>query len=752
MDRLDVLIAATIQGAVLGLVVFAIARLFPRIPARFRALLWWAVCLKMVCVVLSPATLPLPLLPPPIDGGKDVPMALLAPELRGNAKPGGFVPLPGAVRSSLPAAAATSAPAASMNPLVIVWLAGIVGIVGYLAYQAKGLAGTLRRSTPLPQGVLAEEARRLGVEFGIAGRPEIRLSDEVSAPMVVRPWRPIIVLPTAFAETVEPAEARMALAHELSHIRRGDLWLAIVPAAAQALLWFHPVAWFAAREWATERESACDAEALVATDGSPVAYGRLLMKIVGDDHHGGLAHALGATAAYHTLKRRLNLMKSFVPRPNRALRFSGAAFAAAALLAALPWEVTAQTGVTKEPKNLVVNGGFESGLDNWQMMLARSDRPVNIDAKIDTSEHHTGKASLKFTKTEVSFFPIKVFNQDLSTTGATQRLKVGMWVKAENARKATMGVIMDDKFEWGAYIGEANDGDKPATHGWRYYTATVAVPAGVSHLMIGLQMYGPGTVWMDDVSATFMPNNTPLVKAINMESDADPLADIKDIPNQELKAGNDPFKRYFLIGKPVADKPSKLLVVLPGGDGSADFNPFLRRVWKNALPEGYLMAEVVAPKWSDNQQDSIVWPTKKVRWTGMKFSTEELIEAVVKDASEKAKIDPAHVYVLGWSSGGPAVYAAALTSPVVKGAFVAMSVYNPTSLPAPSGGRDKPFYLFQSPDDTVTTYGHALTAQKELTSGGAKVTLVNYKGGHGWTDDPFGNIRKALLWLEANTK
>ncbi len=747
MEKIDALVAATWQGAVLGIVVFAVCRLFPRIPARFRALLWWAVCLKMVCVVLTPATLPLPVLPAQTELAQKVPMRLLAPELRGNPVPGGFIPPPGSVRSSMPEPE-------KFDPLRLVfgvWLLGIVGIAGYLAFQVKSLVGTLRRSEPLSTGVLAEEARRLGVEFGLARRPEIRLSSEVSAPMVVRPWRPIIVLPTAFAESVEPTEARMALAHELSHIRRGDLWLAVVPAAAQALLWFHPVAWFASREWATERESACDAEALVATDGSPAAYGRLLMKIVSDDHRGGLAPALGATAAYHTLKRRLNLMKSFVPRPTRALRYGGGAFAIAALFAALPWEVTAQTGATVKEKNLIVNGGFESGLDNWQMMMSNAGRPVNIDASVDTSEHHSGKASLKFTKTEVSFFPLKVFNQDISTDGATQRLKVGMWVKASQARKATMAVIMDDKIEWGAYVGEANDGDKPADHDWRYYTATVEVPQGVSHLMIGLQMYGPGTVWMDDVSATFMPNNTPLRKAVNMESDADPLADVKDVPNLDLKAGNDPLKRYFLIGKPSAGA-NKLLVVLPGGDGSENFNPFLRRVWKNAMPAGYLLAEVVAPQWSEDQKNSIVWPTKKVRWTGMKFSTEELIEAVVKDASAKVSIDPSKVYVLGWSSGGPATYAAALSSPVVKGAFVAMSVYNPTAMPAPSGGRDKPFYLFQSPDDSVTTYGHALTAQKELTSGGAKVTLVNYKGGHGWTDDPFGNIRKALLWLEANTK
>ena len=47
-----------------------------------------------------------------------------------------------------------------------------------------------------------------------------------------------------------------------------------------------------------------------------------------------------------------------------------------------------------------------------------------------------------------------------------------------------------------------------------------------------------------------------------------------------------------------ADEGFKLLLVLPGGDGSADFNPFVRRIHKNALDGSYVVAELVAPAWS----------------------------------------------------------------------------------------------------------------------------------------------------------
>src|SRR5262249_38190553 len=57
--------------------------------------------------------------------------------------------------------------------------------------------------------------------------------------------------------------------------------------------------------------------------------------------------------------------------------------------------------------------------------------------------------------------------------------------------------------------------------------------------------------------------------------------DVADIVYQDLRAGKDEHKRYFLIEPPKSVKaPRKgygLLLVLPGGDGSANFHPFTKR-------------------------------------------------------------------------------------------------------------------------------------------------------------------------------
>ncbi len=132
-------------------------------------------------------------------------------------------------------------------------------------------------------------------------------------------------------------------------------------------------------------------------------------------------------------------------------------------------------------------------------------------------------------------------------------------------------------------------------------------------------------------------------------------------------------------------------------------SPFVRRIYKFALGPDWLIAELVAPKWDAKQAEQLVWPTAKSRYAAAKFTTEEFIKAVVADAGTKVKLDPSRVFTIGWSSGGPPAYSAALaTDSPVKGAFVAMSVFKPDQLPPLAAAKGKPFYLLQSPDDKVT--------------------------------------------------
>jgi predicted esterase len=228
--------------------------------------------------------------------------------------------------------------------------------------------------------------------------------------------------------------------------------------------------------------------------------------------------------------------------------------------------------------------------------------------------------------------------------------------------------------------------------------------------------------------------------------------DVADIRSQDLRIGKDEHKRFFLIEPPKSAKPPKngygLLVVLPGGNGGADFHPFVKRIYKNAVPEGYLLAQPVPVKWTEKQE--IVWPTDKNRVEGMKFSTEEFVDDVIKDVASRHKLDPERTFTLTWSSGGPAAYAVSLTNKKVTGSFVAMSVFKPDFLPSLEKAKGHAYYLYHSPDDRVCPIQMAEQAAKDLKKSGATVKLVTYAGGHGWRGNLYPNIREGVEWLEKN--
>ncbi len=223
-------------------------------------------------------------------------------------------------------------------------------------------------------------------------------------------------------------------------------------------------------------------------------------------------------------------------------------------------------------------------------------------------------------------------------------------------------------------------------------------------------------------------------------------------PVQQLFAGGDPRKFYYLIGPHDIDQTPergwRLLLVLPGGDGSAEFLPFVTEIFAGALPQGYLLAQLVAPQWSKEQLEQVVWPTRGLPWAGAKFATEEFVQAVVTDIDARYSVDTRHIYTLGWSSGGPPVYAAALApgSPIT-GAFVAMSIFKPEQLSDLKNASGKAFYILHSPTDFIPM-SFPEAARDQLAGAGAKTTLAEYEGGHGWHGNVFANIRRGIEWLQ----
>jgi eukaryotic-like serine/threonine-protein kinase len=225
-------------------------------------------------------------------------------------------------------------------------------------------------------------------------------------------------------------------------------------------------------------------------------------------------------------------------------------------------------------------------------------------------------------------------------------------------------------------------------------------------------------------------------------------------PSQLITVPTQPRMQYLLIGKNlegVSVEQRKLVVVLPGGDGSREFEGFVRRIWENAMDETWIVAQPIAVKWFPDQD--IVWPTQpdtNAYYSNkpIDFCTEVFIDHVIDDICKRTPIDPSKTIVLGWSSSGPAVYSYSLSSSrKATRAYIAMSVFHPDRLPELTNANEIRYVIDHSRQDRVCPFRFAQQARSQLKEAGAIVKAIDYQGGHGWLDDPYQRLKSGLSWL-----
>lgn len=332
---LSLLVRASLEGALLAAGVWLVCRALPRMSPGVRALLWWCVAAKFVVSLVWLTPIGVPVLPraasdaPGVEAGVTAAPPVSSPEAGAAARP-------------------SSRPARDPGAPGVPWTSIVVG--GWALGLGLSLLRTLQswrrtravvsRSLPGGEGLHAA-VRELSARLALRRTAEVRVSAEVDTPMVVGGRRPLILVPAEGFAALAPDQQRMALCHELAHLKRGDVWLGCVPAAAERCFFFHPLARLAAREYAFWREAACDEAVLTTLGASPQGYGRMLLAL-GVSRRTPTFSAAGAAWSFGNLKRRLTMLDR-TASPSLRGRLLAAGAVAAAMLAIIPIRAVARS-------------------------------------------------------------------------------------------------------------------------------------------------------------------------------------------------------------------------------------------------------------------------------------------------------------------------------------------------------------------------------------------------------------------------
>jgi beta-lactamase regulating signal transducer with metallopeptidase domain len=338
---------ASLGGALLALAALGLGRLWPALPASARAWLWWLVSLKLLVALLPLPAIALPVLPAAAGAWAEdhaaapLPSSTLASRAEpmvaslgglsslavvpagGDAGPGatpgvGAIEPPPRTPRGLFALAPTLGTRSWWGVVVLaLWAGGVLLQTLWLCRHLIRWRALVRRASPapVPLQALAEE---LANRLGLARCPPVRISAETRVPQVGGALWPVVLLPASTVAKLSGDKLAMALCHELAHVRRRDLWFGWVPALAERIFFFNPVAWLASREYSLAREAACDQLALDTLDAEPGDYGRLLLQL-GVGGSGSRLVAAGTSPTARLLKRRLLMLGQATSSSRRPL-------------------------------------------------------------------------------------------------------------------------------------------------------------------------------------------------------------------------------------------------------------------------------------------------------------------------------------------------------------------------------------------------------------------------------------------------
>ena len=320
------LLVGSMQGAVAVGLAWAACRWIPRVPAAVQTWVWWLVTAKLVAALLPLPALPVPLLPAPEAGVVPAAASTLAASL------------PTVIDPAAEAFRASTNPIGVLDVFLGAWVIGVLVHGVLLARAAATTRRLVQHSTPLSGADLAAVSRMAAI-VGLRQVPRVCASPDVDVPQVMGFRNPVVLLPADAHGRFSDSEWQMALGHELLHVRRQDVLLGCVPALAERLYFFHPLARLAAREYAMAREAACDAAVVRTLDVPADDYGRLLLRL-GIARSRPVLAASSAAPSASCLRRRLEMLQH--TSSTTVSRLMTAAVAATALLALAPVEMVAQ--------------------------------------------------------------------------------------------------------------------------------------------------------------------------------------------------------------------------------------------------------------------------------------------------------------------------------------------------------------------------------------------------------------------------
>ncbi|MFW2491613.1 M56 family metallopeptidase [Clostridium chromiireducens] len=214
----------------------------------------------------------------------------------------------------------------SANILSFIWFIGVLVISAYILYAYKKLSDKINGE------IISDNDEFLSIlsycQNKMKTKKDVLLVETsiVKIPAIFGYFKPIILIPKGIQEIISADKLRYVFLHELSHLKRKDVFINWIIIFLKVIYWFNPVVQYGLRKMKEDMEVCCDSLALSYTEDEEVReYGFTIINII--DHFSKSVPLIGTTSIANNkseVRRRIIMIKLF---NKKAYRFSAMALA-----------------------------------------------------------------------------------------------------------------------------------------------------------------------------------------------------------------------------------------------------------------------------------------------------------------------------------------------------------------------------------------------------------------------------------------
>lgn len=205
----------------------------------------------------------------------------------------------------------------------VIWIAGFLALWGYLIGKWLQFHRAHEDTSVPPSDELLDMVVAVSDRLDLPRVPQVLVTTHPTIPFANGTWDPRIVLPLELVESLPQEDLELVVAHELTHLRRGDMIAGALQTTVQLIWWFHPLVWWLNREIRRVREQCCDEQVVESLKCRPGRYARCLLNVLERQRQLRPLPELAGLSAYDVTATRLeNIMRRDVP-VSAGLSFGG---------------------------------------------------------------------------------------------------------------------------------------------------------------------------------------------------------------------------------------------------------------------------------------------------------------------------------------------------------------------------------------------------------------------------------------------